>query len=75
MSQSFICPNCITACGQALIWGPNGVGGDYVSASTWDSTNTPQKAKVNDRTGTWKYSSASKFGNYLAVNILKLIYL
>ena len=58
-------------CNAPLIWGQGGVGGEYMSSSSYKDDLTPDKAELSSNTGYFR-SDDLDVGNYLQVFIFMM---
>ena len=59
---------CSSVCDTALIWGPDGVGGDYVYGSSYTGDEYAYKAKLGKQDGNWRIGeSLTDTGDYIQV--------
>ena len=50
------------------MWGPGGVGGDYMTASSYEGSHSPDKAELNSATGHFRSKGPLIIGDYLQVS-------
>lgn len=53
---------------MALVWGEEGVGSSYVTASGWSDSYTPDQAFLDNRNGHWKTGPSRNSGNWIGVS-------